>query len=121
VGDFTEEEADVYLDELGALSDDRSRSRRSDVYARSTTRAVGLSALTSELKTAASAEAAVAAVDTFVQDKALLARARVTNLRNVAMDAAKQRHGEPGLHFIRSMRAMLENGGTLAARDAEVQ
>mmetsp|Transcript_9878 Transcript_9878/g.33490 ORF Transcript_9878/g.33490 Transcript_9878/m.33490 type:complete len:494 (-) Transcript_9878:186-1667(-) len=115
VGDFTEEEADVYLDELGALSDDRSRSRRSDVYARSTTRAVGLSALASELKTAASAEAVV---DRFVRDKALLAEARVTNLISVAMDAAKQRRGERGLHFIRLMRAMLVNGGTLAARDA---
>jgi hypothetical protein len=44
---------------------------------------------------------------------------RVENLIKVAVEAAKAKYGMAGLHFIRLMKAMLENGGSLPVKDAK--
>jgi hypothetical protein len=112
VGDFSSAEADVYLDELDALTTAEEREFRADVYRNATTRAIELSELAALLK-AAPAGQAHKVVRAFVLEMQSQAWTRVNNLIGVAEKAAKLGQGEKGLHLIRLMKAMLKEGGSL--------
>jgi hypothetical protein len=114
---FTSAEADVYLDELGVLTAADERALRTEFYAKASTRAISLSKLARKLEK--SDKPARDVVLTFIDEQQKAGVARVENLITVALKAAKEDKGERGLHFIRLMKAMVKNGGSLPVRHAE--
>ncbi|KAG8467025.1 hypothetical protein KFE25_000341 [Diacronema lutheri] len=116
--DFTSAEADIYLDELGALTAADERELRPELYARASARAIGLSKLADELKLSAG-KPARDVVRAFIDMQQKAGVMRVENLVKVAVDAAEVKFGKAGLHFIRLMKAMLKNGGSLPVTDAK--
>jgi hypothetical protein len=118
LSDFSSAEADVFLDELGALTATDERALRAEVYAQASTRAIDLSKLARELNLAKGAPAHDV-VRAFIDREQMNGLTRVKNLIGVAQKAAKADYGMAGLHFIRLMKAMLENGGSLPVKDAK--
>lgn len=118
LADFSSAEADIYLDELGALTATDERELRAEVYAQVSTRAIDLSKLARELNLAKGAPAHDV-VRAFIGRQQMNGLMRVENLIKVAEKAAKAEYGMAGLHFIRLMKAMLKNGGSLPVKDAD--
>ena len=118
LADFSSAEADVFLDELGALTAADQRALRAEVYAQASTRAIDLSKLADELNLAKGAPTQDV-VRAFIDRQQMNGLTRVENLIGVAEEAAKAKYGMRGLHFIRLMKAMLENGGSLPVLDAD--
>jgi hypothetical protein len=116
--DFTSAEADAYLDELGVLTAADERALRTELYATASSRAIDLSKLADELKLSAD-KPVRDVVRAFIYQQQEAGVARVENLIGVAMKAAKAEYGMRGLHFIRLMKAMLKNGGSLPVLDAK--
>jgi hypothetical protein len=117
-GDFSSAEADAYLDVLGVLSAADERALRAEVYAKASTRAIDLSNLAAELNSSTGVPAHDV-VRAFVGKQQADGMARVENLIGVSEKAAKAEYGMRGLHFIRLMKAMLKNGGSLRMTDAK--
>lgn len=118
VEDLTSAEADAYLDELGVLTAADERALRTEFYTKTSTRATDLSKLADSLKLHAD-KPACDVVRAFIDLQRKAGVARVKNLIGVAVEAAMAKYGMRGLHFIRLMKAMLKNGGSLPVEDAD--